>query len=76
MIQEIKIWLETRCVRDVQAMSRTAELFTDWSKWATENDVYIGKHKGFSVSLMKLGVKIGRGSRGERCALGIRVKPP
>jgi putative DNA primase/helicase len=42
-------WLDERCVREANAKSLTAELFTDWKQWAEAAGEFIGSQKRFPI---------------------------
>jgi len=69
-------WLEERCVREPNAKSLTAELFTDWKQWAETSGEFIGSQRRFSDLLITRGLEKWRNSVGVRGFQGIGLKHP
>ncbi len=69
-------WLDERCVREANAKSLTAELFTDWKQWADAAGEFIGSQKRFSDLLITRGVEKWRNTVGLRGFRGIGLKSP
>ncbi len=69
-------WLEERCVREPNAKSLTAELFTDWKQWAEAAGEFIGSQRRFSDLLITRGIEKWRNSVGVRGFQGIGLKNP
>ena len=69
-------WLDERCVREPNAKSLTAELFTDWKQWAESAGEFIGAQRRFSDLLITRGIEKWRNSMGVRGFKGIGLKHP
>ena len=69
-------WLEERCVREPNAKSLTAELFTDWKQWAEAAGEFIGAQRRFSDLLITRGIEKWRNGMGVRGFQGIGLKHP
>ncbi len=69
-------WLDERCVRDSNAKSLTAELFSDWKQWAESAGEFIGSQRRFSDLLITRGVEKWRNSGGVRGFQGLGLKNP
>jgi putative DNA primase/helicase len=69
-------WLDERCVREPNAKSLTAELFTDWKQWAETSGEFIGSQRRFSDLLITRGLEKWRNSVGVRGFQGIGLKHP
>ena len=69
-------WLDERCVREANAKSLTAELFTDWKQWADSAGEFIGSQKRFSDLLLTRGIEKWRNPGGLRGFRGIGLKHP
>jgi len=69
-------WLDERCVREPNAKSLTAELFTDWKQWAEASGEFIGSQRRFSDLLITRGLEKWRNSAGVRGFQGIGLKHP
>jgi len=69
-------WLDERCVREPNAKSLTAELFTDWKQWAEAAGEFIGSQRRFSDLLITRGIEKWRNSMGVRGFQGIGLKNP
>jgi putative DNA primase/helicase len=69
-------WLDERCVRDVNAKSLTAELFTNWKQWAETSGEFIGSQRRFSDLLITRGVEKWRNHAGVRGFQGIGLRHP
>jgi len=69
-------WLDERCVREPNAKSLTAELFTDWKQWAEASGEFIGAQRRFSDLLITRGLDKWRNSAGVRGFQGIGLKHP
>jgi putative DNA primase/helicase len=69
-------WIDERCVREVNAKSLTAELFTDWKQWAEASGEFIGSQRRFSDLLITRGLEKWRNSMGVRGFRGIGLKHP
>lgn len=67
-------WIDERCVREVNAKSLTAELFTDWKQWAEASGEFIGSQRRFSDLLITRGIEKWRNSAGVRGFQGIGLK--
>ena len=67
-------WIDERCVREVNAKSLTAELFTDWKQWAEASGEFIGSQRRFSDLLITRGIDKWRNSAGVRGFQGIGLK--
>ena len=70
-------WLDERCVREGNAKSLTAELFTDWKQWAESAGEFIGSQKRFADLLLTRGLekwRNGMGLRGFQC-IGLKHPP-
>lgn len=59
-------WLDERCVREANAKSLSAELFTDWKQWADAAGEFIGSQKRFSDLLITRGIEKWRNPSGLR----------
>ena len=69
-------WLEECCVREPNAKSLTAELFTDWKQWAEAAGEFIGSQRRFSDLLITRGIEKWRNSMGVRGFQWIGLKNP
>lgn len=69
-------WLEERCVREANAKSLTAELFTDWKQWAEAAGEFVGSQRRFSDLLITRGVEKWRNAAGIRGFRGVGLKHP
>jgi len=69
-------WLEERCVRQANAKSLTAELFTDWKQWAEAAGEFVGSQRRFSDLLITRGVEKWRNAAGIRGFRGVGLKHP
>lgn len=69
-------WLDERCVRESNAKSLSAELFTDWKQWADAAGEFIGSQKRFSDLLITRGIEKWRNPSGLRGFRGIGLKSP
>ncbi len=69
-------WLDERCVREANAKSLSAELFTDWKQWADAAGEFIGSQKRFSDLLITRGIEKWRNPSGLRGFRGIGLKSP
>lgn len=69
-------WLDERCVREPNAKSLTAELFTDWKQWAETSGEFIGSQRRFSDLLITRGLEKWRNSVGVRGFRGVGLKHP
>jgi putative DNA primase/helicase len=69
-------WLDERCVREPNAKSLTAELFTDWKQWAESAGEFIGAQRRFSDLLITRGIEKWRNGMGVRGFQGIGLKHP
>ncbi|ANA34893.1 hypothetical protein C6T69_00170 [Burkholderia multivorans] len=69
-------WIDERCVREANAKSLTAELFTDWKQWAEASGEFIGSQRRFSDLLITRGLEKWRNSMGVRGFRGIGLKHP
>lgn len=69
-------WLDERCVRESNAKSLSAELFTDWKQWADAAGEFIGSQKRFSDLLITRGIEKWRNPCGLRGFRGIGLKSP
>ena len=69
-------WLDERCVREANAKSLTAELFTDWKQWAEAAGEFVGAQRRFSDLLITRGIEKWRNSVGVRGFQGIGLKHP
>ena len=69
-------WLEERCLREPNAKSLTAELFTDWKHWAESSGEFIGSQKRFADLLITRGIEKWRNPSGLRGFKGIGLKSP
>ncbi|ELQ4312106.1 phage/plasmid primase, P4 family [Pseudomonas aeruginosa] len=69
-------WLDERCVREPNAKSLTAELFTDWKHWADSAGEFIGSQRRFSDLLITRGIEKWRNGVGVRGFRGIDLKYP
>jgi putative DNA primase/helicase len=69
-------WLDERCVREANAKSLSAELFTDWKQWADASGEFIGSQKRFSDLLITRGIEKWRNPSGLRGFRGIGLKSP
>lgn len=69
-------WMDERCVREANAKSLTAELFTDWKQWADSAGEFIGSQKRFSDLLLARGIEKWRNPGGLRGFRGIGLKHP
>jgi len=69
-------WLDERCVRDANAKSLTAELFTDWKQWAESAGEFAGSQKRFADLLLTRGVEKWRNTVGLRGFRGVGLKSP
>jgi len=70
-------WIEERCVREVNAKSLTAELFSDWKLWADSAGEFVGTQRRFSDLLITRGMEKWRNSMGVRGFRGVAlVQPP
>ncbi|MFU3048431.1 phage/plasmid primase, P4 family [Pseudomonas paraeruginosa] len=69
-------WLDERCVREPNAKSLTAELFTDWKQWAESAGEFIGAQRRFSDLLITRGIDKWRNGMGVRGFQGIGLKHP
>lgn len=69
-------WLDERCVREPNAKSLTAELFTDWKQWAESSGEFIGAQRRFSDLLITRGIEKWRNGMGVRGFQGIGLKHP
>jgi putative DNA primase/helicase len=69
-------WLDERCVREPNAKSLTAELFTDWKQWAESAGEFIGAQRRFSDLLITRGIEKWRNGMGARGFQGIGLKNP
>ncbi|WP_026330033.1 phage/plasmid primase, P4 family [Caldimonas manganoxidans] len=69
-------WIDERCVREVNAKSLTAELFTDWKQWAEASGEFIGSQRRFSDLLITRGIEKWRNGMGVRGFRGIGLKHP
>ena len=67
-------WIDERCVREANAKSLTAELFTDWKQWAEASGEFIGSQRRFSDLLITRGIEKWRNSVGVRGFQGIGLK--
>ena len=57
-------WLEESCVREPNAKSLTAELFTDWKQWSEAAGEFGGSQRRFSDLLITRGIEKWRNSMG------------
>ncbi|WP_054284885.1 phage/plasmid primase, P4 family [Gulbenkiania mobilis] len=69
-------WLEERCVREANAKSLTAELFSDWKQWAEAAGEFVGSQRRFSDLLITRGVEKWRNAAGIRGFRGVGLKHP
>ena len=69
-------WLEECCVREPNAKSLTAELFTDWKQWSEAAGEFSGSQRRFSDLLITRGIEKWRNSVGVRGFQGIGLKNP
>jgi putative DNA primase/helicase len=69
-------WIEERCVRQPNAKSLTAELFTDWKQWAEAAGEFVGSQKRFADLLLTRGLEKWRNGVGLRGFRGIGLKAP
>ena len=69
-------WLEERCVREPNAKSLTAELFTDWKQWAEAAGEFVGSQKRFADLLLTRGLEKWRNGMGLRGFRGVGLKEP
>lgn len=69
-------WLDERCVREANAKSLTAELFTDWKQWADAAGEFIGSQKRFADLLLTRGIEKWRNGVGLRGFRGVGLKNP
>lgn len=69
-------WLNERCLRDANAKSLTAELFTDWKQWSEEVGEVAGSQRRFSDLLLTRGIEKWRNTAGVRGYRGIGLKQP
>jgi len=69
-------WLDERCLRDANAKSLTAELFTDWKQWAESAGEFAGSQKRFADLLLTRGVEKWRNTVGLRGFRGVGLKSP
>ena len=69
-------WIEESCVRLPSAKSLTAELFSDWKRWADAAGEFVGTQRRFSDTLLHRGVDKWRNSCGLRGFQGIGLKAP
>lgn len=71
-------WLEERCVRKDTAKSLTAELFSDWKRWADDSGEFAGSQRRFSDLLLTRGLEKWRNNSGIRGfqGIGLRELPP
>jgi putative DNA primase/helicase len=69
-------WLDECCVRESNAKSLTAELFTDWKQWSEAAGEFSGSQRRFSDLLITRGVEKWRNSMGVRGFQGIGLKNP
>ena len=67
-------WLEERCVREGNAKSLTAELFSDWKQWAESAGEFIGTQRRFSDLLLTRGLQKWRNTSGVRGYQGVGLK--
>ncbi|AFU62862.1 phage/plasmid primase, P4 family [Acidithiobacillus caldus] len=67
-------WLEERCVRDPNAKSLVAELFSDWKQWAEAAGEFVGSQKRFSDLLLTRGLEKWRNGMGLRGFRGVGLK--
>lgn len=67
-------WIDERCVREPNAKSLTAELFSDWKQWAEASGEFIGSQRRFSDLLITRGIEKWRNSAGVRGFQGIGLK--
>ncbi|MEW5782278.1 MAG: phage/plasmid primase, P4 family [Pseudomonadota bacterium] len=69
-------WLDERCVREANAKSLTAELFSDWKQWAEAAGEFVGSQRRFSDLLITRGVEKWRNAAGIRGFRGVGLKHP
>ena len=69
-------WLDERCIREPNAKSLTAELFTDWKQWAEASGEFVGSQKRFSDLLLTRELEKWRNSMGLRGFQGVGLKVP
>jgi putative DNA primase/helicase len=69
-------WLDERCIRETNAKSLTAELFSDWKQWADATGEFIGSQKRFADLLLARGIEKWRNAVGLRGFRGIGLKHP
>ncbi len=69
-------WIEERCVRQPNAKSLTAEIFTDWKQWAEAAGEFVGSQKRFADLLLTRGLEKWRNGVGLRGFRGIGLKAP
>ena len=50
-------WLQERCRLDVEATTRTRQLFGDWREWAGETGEYAGSERRFTQHLEQRGLE-------------------
>ncbi|CAM5220324.1 hypothetical protein CDEF62S_00623 [Castellaniella defragrans] len=69
-------WIDERCIQDGSTKSLTAELFSDWKRWADEAGEFVGSQRRFSDQLITRGVNKWRNPSGIRGFQGIGLKFP
>ncbi|POR47078.1 putative DNA primase/helicase [Paraburkholderia eburnea] len=69
-------WLDERCVREVNAKSLSAELFSDWKQWAESAGEFVGSQRRFSDLLITRGYDKWKNPAGLRGFRGIDLKHP
>lgn len=67
-------WLEERCVRHANAKALTAELFSDWKRWAEAAGEFVGSQKRFADLLLTRGMDKWRNGVGLRGFRGVGLK--
>ena len=65
----LSVWVEERCIRDANAWTTAAELFSAWKTWADGTGEFVGSAKRFSQNLETRGFQpvrktSGRGFQG------------
>ncbi|MFT0532418.1 phage/plasmid primase, P4 family [Castellaniella hirudinis] len=69
-------WLDERCALAVSEKSLTAELFSDWKRWADDAGEFVGSQRRFSEQLIAKGIQKWRNPNGIRGFQGIGLKYP
>jgi hypothetical protein len=71
----LALWLRERCARDEAATTLTADLYSDYRRWASGKGTFVATHQKVGRFLAANGLTPWRlpGTRRERCFIGLRL---